>query len=291
MAEVRIVVALDGSELSEVSLKYLPLLKPLGDIRVALVAVVETYDGESVRGLAAYLEREHKLLTAYLEKTSEALARQLGASVDAEVRTGAPDEEILEHAEARQADLLILTTHGRSGIGRWTIGSVADKVVRRAERMTLVIGPNAAKRGPSEAIRQILVPLDGSLLAEQALEPGVSWGTRLGARLHLVRVVPLPTVPVDASLTPYTPDILEAMRDAAVTYLERIKVKAGLPDILTDVPLGPAADGLITYEEENGIDLVVMTSHGRRGLARSVLGSVTDRVLHGPAPVLIVRPR
>jgi nucleotide-binding universal stress UspA family protein len=81
------------------------------------------------------------------------------------------------------------------------------------------------------------------------------------------------------------------MREAAAGYLAELKERVGANEAATAVPAGPIAEQLSSYEQENAIDLVVMTSHGRGGLLRSVLGSVTDRMLHGPAPVLVVRAK
>lgn len=290
MPELRVLVALDGSDKSEAALRFLPLLRPLGAMSVRLLAVVETYsESEGLKGAEEFVEREGKLLRAYLDKTAADLRSRLGVGVDVELRAGAPDDEISAAAHAAAVNLILLTTHGRSGIGRWTIGSVADKVVRHAEQATLVIGPEAEKRGPGETIREVLLPLDGSDLSEEAIGAASSWAAALGARLHIVRVVTIPPTSVDAAGSTFGPDLLEGMREAAEIYLERMRSAISGVEVVTDTPVGPIADALLTYEDDHNIDLVVMTSHARRGLLRSLLGSVSDRVMHGRAPVLIVR--
>ncbi|HXH23554.1 MAG TPA: universal stress protein [Dehalococcoidia bacterium] len=290
MPDLKVIAALDGSALSEASLRYIPLLRALGNLDVMLVGIVETYrESEGLRGAEAHIQRELNLLEAYLDKTVADLGAKLGATVRKKIRTGVPADEIVEIAREEEADLLVLTTHGRSGIGRWAIGSVADKVLHTSDRNILVIGPQAAGRDTVPPFRQIMVPLDGSGLAEGALPVALTWAAAFAARLHLVRVVPLPIV--SGETIALGPDLFDAMREAAEGYLSELKERIGVPDAVTAVPVGPIAEQLGVYEQENAIDLAIMTSHGRGGLLRSVLGSVTDRMLHGPAPVLVVRAR
>jgi nucleotide-binding universal stress UspA family protein len=290
LADLKVIAALDGSELSEASLRYIPLLKALGTLDVTLLGVVETYrEAEGLKGAEAHVERERNLLEAYLERTATEFAGTLGAPARSLVRVGAPAEEIMAAARESDAGLLVLTTHGRSGLGRWAIGSVADKVLHHCDRNILVVGPQVAERASVPPVREVLVPLDGSGLAEQALPIALDWAKAFGARLHLVRVVTLPVM--SAETMTMGPDLFDAMRDAAAGYLAELKERAGAQEAETAVPVGPIAEQLSAYEQEHAIDLVIMTSHGRGGLLRSVLGSVTDRMLHGPAPVLVVRAR
>jgi nucleotide-binding universal stress UspA family protein len=287
LPDLNVVVAIDGSPLSEASLRYLELLKAFGTLHVKLVAVAETYkEHEDINGVDAHIERERRLLDAYLERTCEDLDHRLGIKAEADLRVGIPDNEVLEAARDARADVLLLTTHGRAGVGRWAIGSVADKVIKHCDRPALVIGPEVAAREAPPTIRDILVPLDGSELAEQALPVAKRWSEALKARLHLVRVVKIPVV--SSPEMTVGPDLMTAMQEAAETYLARIKSEVA-PDAVTEAAVGGTADLLTDYVREHDIGLVVMTSHGRGGLLRSVLGSVTDRMLHGPAPVLVVR--
>jgi nucleotide-binding universal stress UspA family protein len=290
LSDLKVIAALDGSELSEASLRYIPLLGAIGNLDVTLVGVVETYrEAEGLKGAEAHVERERNLLEAYLERTASDFSAKLGAPVRPLVRVGAPADEIITAAHESDAALLVLTTHGRSGLGRWAIGSVADKLLHHADRNILVIGPQAAGRDQAPPVRQVLVPLDGSGMAEQALPVALAWAKAFSARLHLVRVVTLPVM--SAETMTMGPDLFDAMREAAAGYLAELKERIGAKEAATAVPAGPIAEQLSNYGQENAIDLVVMTSHGRGGLLRSVLGSVTDRMLHGPAPVLVVRAK
>jgi nucleotide-binding universal stress UspA family protein len=283
------VIALDGSQLSEASLAYLPMLKDMGELHVLLVAAADIFsEGVEIAGMEELVEREHNLLARYLDGVAADLHERLGLSVEVDVRDGHPDQEIVHAAEAADASLIVLTTHGRSGLDRWSIGSVADKVIRTARCNLLVIGPEAAGGSPRPAIKNILAPVDGSSHAEAAIEVAHQWAKASGATVHIVRCYQPPSVAYEA---PAVPDLLAMVRESAEAYVDQCRKR--LPDIEVRAGcfLGAAADQLKAYATANQIDLVVMASHGRRGLARAILGSVTDRMLHGPAPVLVVHPK
>jgi nucleotide-binding universal stress UspA family protein len=143
-----------------------------------------------------------------------------------------------------------------------------------------------------EPFRSILVPLDGSELAESALPVAADFAASYGSAMHLVRVVAIPPVGDGMGMgeMAYTPDFLETLVESAKSYMQRTRESLGRTDVTTDVIVGSAAPQLEDYVAGKAIDLVVMTSHGRSGFLRSALGSVTDRLLGGPAPVLVVRP-
>ena len=146
--------------------------------------------------------------------------------------------------------------------------------------------------------QQIMVPLDGSELAERALPCAERLGVATGATLHLVHVVEL-APPLTWPFAPaYLPgsvydDVVAQETQQATAYLDKMRerVAAGGVPVRTEQMVGYAAATLLDYERDAGIDLVVMCSHGRTGLARFALGSVAERLLHhGTAPVLLVRP-
>jgi len=146
--------------------------------------------------------------------------------------------------------------------------------------------------------QQIMVPLDGSELAERALPCAEQLGVATGATLHLVHVVELApplTWPFEPAYLPGSvyDDLVAQETQQATAYLDKMRerVAGGGVHIRTQQMVGYAAVALLDYERDAGIDLVVMCSHGRTGLARFALGSVAERLLHhGTAPVLLVRP-
>jgi nucleotide-binding universal stress UspA family protein len=146
--------------------------------------------------------------------------------------------------------------------------------------------------------QQIMVPLDGSELAERALPCAERLGVATGATLHLVHVVELMPPPTGPFALAYMPssihgDLVAQETQQATAYLDKMRerVAASGVHVRTEQMLGIAAATLLDYERDAGIDLIVMCSHGRTGLARFALGSVAEHLLrHGGAPVLLVRP-
>jgi nucleotide-binding universal stress UspA family protein len=294
MPSLTALIPLDGTKLSESAFALLPLVRRLGFDRVLLMGVWEgLWQGERLGRVDAELkelaERGRAYLDAYLEQQAER-ARPLGVQVETEVRIGRAADQILEAAS--NVDLILIATHGRDGMTRWRLGSVADHVVRHAQCPTLVIGPNVQIELAPYAVNRILVPLDGSALAEEAL-PVATWlAQATDAELDLVRVVSL-VIPGNGIYDGmgYSVDLLTEIEDAARAYLtgvaERLKSKVALR---SELMLGDAGDQLLAHMKDTPAQLVVLASHGRSGVVRAALGSVADQMLHGPAPVLILRP-
>ncbi len=281
---VKVLVPLDGSQHAEVALDYLDALSPLGSLDVHLIAVVDdTHDEPAER-----LDTQQTLYEAYLH---ERAARPHAGLAECEtlVVQGSPAAAILEEADRIDAKLLIISSHSRAGIQRWRLGSVADKVVRSINCDTLVIGSGVEHAAAK--ISKILLPLDGSDLAEQAGTTARRLADAFGAELHLVRVVsPTSLAGGDISGMGYaSAELYEAVLEGAEEYVKQAKEQMSATHAVS--MLGAPADSLLTYIDQHGIDLVVMTSHGRSGVLRTALGSVTDRLLGGHAPVLVVRSK
>jgi nucleotide-binding universal stress UspA family protein len=229
---------------------------------------------------------EEEFFDNYLTLLKEKLTAG-GCQVETELCAGTPADEILRVITRRDPALLVMSTHGRSGLNRWRYGSVASRLVREAPIATLVIGPHVLELPEQEAaIRRILVPLDGSALAEAALEPATTLARALDAQLVLARAVQWASQ-VYPSFDPIR--LNQELDDSAAAYLDEVRKRTERP-AQTDVLRGYPADALIQCVAKAHIDLVVMTSHGRSGAARAILGSVADRMLQCPAPVLLVRP-
>jgi nucleotide-binding universal stress UspA family protein len=276
MQDPRILVPLDGSTLAERALHFLPQVA-VGPLRLRLIAVVYGADGVDPFAADDQLVCDADLALAYLDAARERLSRRgISHGVEVVVRDGDPVALLLAEAEDWRADLVLVSTHGRSGMRRWRLGSVADKLIRGAVCKTAVIGPLAE---PSDSLRSLMVPLDGSLLAEQALPEALSLAAAAGAALHLVRTVPDVEHPRS-----------RRGHDDAAGYLDEVAARLGAPTpVHTALLRGPTADELLRYAQQESIDLTLMTSHGRRGFMRSALGSVTDRMLaEATSPVMVV---
>jgi len=291
-----IVVALDTSELSEGAIPYAVSLAKATGARLSFVTVWEGGERALISSLPDVASDIFKRGEEYYENYLQGIAKKVRAqSVDteAEVRTGEPDEEILALLNQRKAGMLVIASHGRSGLSRWWYGSVAGKLVREAPVPTLIVGPKALESGPGAgAIRRILVPLDGSEMAEQALPAAGRLAAALGAEVHLAEAVRW----VSQAFIYGVPEVTIAQVDedleaAARTYLAQARKK--LPKetkVEAHIMRGMPADALIDLVADKEIDLVVMASHARSGLARVALGSVADRMVQGKAPVLLIRP-
>lgn len=282
MSTIRVIIPLDGSELAETALRYLPVLATLGPLRVRLVAVAEDGESYSIPNAQAWQDREARLLKEYL-KGVPARIQASGIEVETAVRRGNPAEVLVTDAHRFKADFMLLSTHGRSGPSRWRLGSVADKVIRSVRCNTLAVGPAIYNGHNRTTVRSIMVPLDGSELAESVMPLATRLAAGLGAQLHLVEAVSQVPTEMFAGFNIADLDLV------ATEYLQKKADAYCQLNPVVSVVNGPAAEALLFYAGQEAIDLVVMTSHGRGGLLRAALGSVTDRMLGGSAPVLIVR--
>jgi len=289
----KVLVPLDGSRPAEHALAFLPALSHFGELDVTLVSVTDFPEDLLEIVKTEEQEREHNLLSTYLREIAADLEKHLGATVHAETSRGAAATRILETAEATSPDVLVISTHGRSGIARWHRGAVADKVIRGAQCQVLVVGPKAMEQGQwleAEAVppfKQILVPLDGSDSAEAALPAALKYASQFASRVHLLQV--LPYVPLAAGFWETSDTLRHAVAASGEAYLSGVAEKLGETKINKCVAIGAPAIEIEAYIKANDVDLVVMTSHGRGGFARAALGSVTDRVIGSGPPVLVVR--
>ncbi len=288
-----VLIPLDGTHLSESALLLLPFLKSIGTQRVHLVSVWE--EPEEAHGakeqIGEITERGRTLLDAYLQDKAATL-KSFGFDLQVAVRVGKAAEEILEEAEHSGTEMIVIATHGRSGIARWRLGSVADKVIRGASCFTLVVGPNVNLPLASFEPRVLMVPLDGSPVAEQALPVAHEIAETLRGNIDLVRVVNLPATWTADPMLPVSPvEILEELGEGATHYLDELQdPRVTKRTVLKAIVRGVVSEELLRHVREARVQLVVMTSHARHGVARWALGSVAEQMLLGSSPVLIVRP-
>lgn len=289
-----ILVPLDGSELAEGVLPYAGALARAFDAPLLLVAVHEHAErdlAETFPYVSGDLEEkaaEHA--RTFLERGRAALGP--GLTVEVDVRAGEPGNEIIEAAHAAGARAIAIATHGRSGIGRWLYGSTASHVLRNAGVPVLAVGPHGLEAPHRDVtFGHVLVPLDGSALGDAALPVARTVATKLGSRVSLVRAVRWAVQSYPYSMPEaYVPQIDDELETAATAYLRgKQKELASVPNDAY-VVRGAIAEGLLEFIDREAVDLVVMTTHARAGLARMALGSTAERLLQGSAPVLLLRP-
>jgi len=296
-----IMVPLDGSAFSEQAIPVAAAIARRERARLRLVHVHEPLYGE-------VSEEMGKRVEAYLEDVARRIALASGVRVDTRRLVGRVVEQLMSFADAAAVDLIVLTTHGRSGFSRAWLGSVADALIRGAGVPVLAMRPavDAASGGsPAEpsafpapgVFRRVLVPLDGSELAESVLEHATALGGPEAA-YTLLAVVPAPA-PGELGAVRFglAPDRVEVERRRAEVgrYLARVteRIRRGPSRVegVTRVAALPAL-AILEYAAQHGVDLIAMATHGCGGIRRWVLGSVADKVVRGAeCPVLVLRPR
>lgn len=225
-------------------------------------------------------------------------------------------DALLGHVAANPADLIVLNSHARGGLSRWWSGNVADDLIHH-NTIPVLAAPDLEHDPPWEpepVLRHILVPLDGTPLAEQVLPAALTLGSCMAAEYTLLRVVEPVLVPVvDPACAPAAsldPALIDQQQESAAGYLNRVAARLRGNDarlvlhthVLLDAEPAEAICGFLRRrvphpgqvagpDEERPIDAVALTTHGREGLARLLLGSIADRVLrHTPVPLLLQRP-
>jgi len=245
--------------------------------------------------MEAYEEKHAEEQRKYLGTKAAALQSELpGVKVSSSLLEGYVTEALERKAKEINAKLVIMTTHGRTGVSRAWIGSVADSLVRHSRFPLLVIRPlEDGKTFPSPRFQHFLVPLDGSPIGEQLLEPTVELGHALGARFTLLHVV-APHVTVGARVSPLPAGHLKERLEKAEVYLaavtERLRGEGVEAEPLIESHFAPARAILKTAEARD-VDLIAIATHGYTGVKRAILGSVTDKVLRAAKwPLLLERP-
>jgi nucleotide-binding universal stress UspA family protein len=292
-----VLAPLDGSEVAERAIPFAVALAERLEERLVLLTALGGIAAElraHLPGAAAATEqltRDHA--TRYLDSLSTRIGRHI--AVESHVRDGDPVDEILSAIEEFKPRLLTIATHGRSGLSRWRYGSTAGHLLHNAPVPILAVGPRVPEPAAWTAvtIKHVMIPLDGSEMAEQSLPVAQRLAQTFGARISLVRVSAWTAVTFPYDLPEnyvFYPQLDAIWEEAAKIYLEQKKAKIEGIAIEAAVMRGDAAENLLEFVRQQAVDLVVMTTHARTGLARAALGSVADRMLQATAPVLLVRP-
>ncbi|MFB6171057.1 MAG: universal stress protein [Haloarculaceae archaeon] len=278
-----LVVPTDGSDLSGRALDRAVALAETYGATVHVVHVVTSTALSTAEGGAVLqlLETDGRdLVTAAADRV-----RAAGATVETATLTGAPHRAIVDHADRLGADLIVMGTHGRTGLAHVALGSVAERVVRSAPVPVLTVGPSAPTDGEVDGV---LVPTDGSAAAATALPHAFELATRYGATVHALSVVDDAVYGIEASMTGFVDDLSTASEEAVEVVASRAPADCSL---VTAVERGTPHAEIDAYVAAHDVDLVAMGTHGRSGLERLVLGSVTARVVRSaPVPVLAVPP-
>jgi len=316
----RMLVPLDGSELAEVVFTYAKELAGRLDLDIILLHVTRQAAENTMPMRKAYIERAVEAIqrqSREIQKKTATKKRGKPIEVRGEVVIGYPADEILRFADENKVDLILMATHGRSGIKRWTMGSVADKILRATKIPVWLVRAGI----PEEIVHgqwptTILLPLDGSEQAESVLPHADTLAKQRGIEqvdVVLLRVCEPPSRPSYYLAEPgvtyaplsepeaieshinwqkYLDDEMVKSKQAAEKYLEKIKKRFQDSNISvrSEILEGRAAEEIVEYANKNPFNLIVMSTHPRSGLRRLVYGSVTENVLQGVnRPVLLVK--
>ena len=309
----KMLVPLDGSELAE---SVIPCAQEIvASLGSQLIFLHVAIPGDS---------RSH-MLRIYLDHTAGKVRHQLTErlkgdkevgkgrnpfKVKGSLRSGNPAEEILRYAEKNEIDLIAMATHGRSGISRWVLGSVADRIKEAADTPVLLLRSQSPLGTPicRGAFARILVPLDGSAWGEACLPVVKGLASRTGAEIILFQAIqnagdltanPGPDAggrpPTEGQSRKKTPETaagkkLARLRADAQRYLEAKAADLGGLNVKCHLVPGELGEATIESAVRFEADLIAMPTHGRKGIDRWIMGSIADRVLHGSdRPVLLVR--
>jgi len=289
----KILVPLDGSEAAEAVLPYVERIATAAHARVLLLAAVDRPRdwGEDTGG---DLKGERHEAESYLRRLQARLASATGNDVEIDVVASPPAEAILTAAEKQEPDLIAMTTHGRSGIARWVMGSVAAKLLHATHTPMLVVRPPAeGKQGDASALTKILVPLDGSELSASVLPFAADLAKSLGASIVLFHAVFEPVMTYPGAEAVFDPGVFKGMEAGAHEFLASTASDLAAKGVKSDpvVVIGNATDGIVWAAERASAGLIAMSTHGRSGIGRAVLGSVADAVVRRTSlPVIVVRP-
>ena len=292
----RMLIPLDGSQVAEQVLPYARCLAKALKIPVELLEVIDLEDlrllanPERGRYIDTLLSERMEAGKSYLEAIAQSFQE---TQVTCVVEKGKAEDVVIERAASDKGTLIVMATHGRSGIQRWVLGSVADKVLHGSTNHLFLIRANDQGKAVGEALlKKVIVPLDGSPVAETVLPYVVDLAKKMRLEVVLVRAYALPTSTADEYQT-YTDELIGLIEAEARDYLaEKIKEAKGkgLENVSSVVNVGYGAEEIITLARNTPDNFIAMCTHGRSGMKRFVLGSVTDRVVrHSGDPVLIIR--
>jgi nucleotide-binding universal stress UspA family protein len=295
-----IMVPVDGSAFSrEAVFQGLRLARRTGaQLRLVRVASSATIAGGpdtlALENTAWTIERDDQRTQLY--RLAEECRSNAHVDVTATVEEGPVADALRGHALRHKVDLIVMATHGRRGMARAFLGNVADRLIRETGLPVLVVRPPslATELVDGSCYKRIIVPLDGSALAERSLEPALTLAEAEHAEVTLLRIV---TVAKSAPVT--EPGIAIPQRRApAIEEAERYLagMRIALADrgvrlhsavvIADDIPRAIAG-----FAQANDGDLIAIATHGRGGIMRALLGSVTDRVMsEGTLSLLVLHP-
>lgn len=309
---MKVLLPLDGSELAESVLEYVTELVGKMSLEFILLHVCKPNVAEMVPLHRVYIQQQ----IAKITDNAKAAEKKQGTdkefkkvTVRGEIIVGPPAEEIIRFAEKENVDLILMASHGLSGIKRWALGSIADKVLRASNVPVWLIRPDISKEqaGQKPSKRNLLVPLDGSRLAESVL-PYVKIAAEhrgadnIGVTLLMICQAPLITFDYSGAGIPINKKDMakkecDNRKKIAQEYLDAVKARLAKSGVKAETKVleGNPTEEIIKLANADPANLIVMATHGRTSsLGKIVYGSfgaVAQRILQeAKGPTVMIRP-
>jgi len=293
----RILIPLDSSKLAECVLPHLVAIARICEPEVKLLRVSEPF------GVTARLRLidpvDWQIRKAEAESYLSGIAARLqnaGLQVSTQLYDGRPAEQIIEVAHSWNADLILMSSHGQSGISPWNVSSVVQQVILRAHRSLMIIRAYHPVTAELTGLhyRRIFLPLDGSQRAEMPLTLAESLARAHNSEILAAHIVRQPELPRRTSASQedllLVNQLIERNRVEALKYLEDLKSRIDLP-IQTKLEVSPSISrSLHQIADENDVDLTILSAHGYSGDTRWPFGSVgLGFIVYGSTPLLILQ--
>lgn len=298
----RILIPLDGSPRAEMILPQVSRILDREDSEVMLLRVIDLPPAIGNVSMKAVIAQEREAAQNYIHAVS-LRCKERAAKVHGRIAEGPVAETILQTARTEGATMIAMSTHGRSGILRWALGSVAEKVARASHLpVFLVRSFRRSPQGDLEPLvpqelpfRRILVPVDGSPTSLAVVSSAENFALLYGSEITVLHVQPPPVAigpmfpGMEAALPAVMPSPVTSEQDEVTGPAAKRFEQAGLQVSRASVMGEPAAE-ILDYSSQHEMDLIAIGTHGRSGAARWALGSVAERVLHSAErPLLLVR--
>jgi nucleotide-binding universal stress UspA family protein len=283
-----IVVGYDESSPSKAALKEASRRVKQHGGKLCLVHAVY-FDQEEFAILPSQMEKRFESGSAVCKTAKQDLQDEFGldGSIESYVCQGEPPDVILETAAARKADLITLGTYGRKGLKRLLMGSVTSQVVLNAACDVLVVKKECTACAGS--FTSLLVPYDGSVSSKKALSRAADLSKTDKAEVSVLYVIPRYEEMVDFFKTEAINRSLYREAEKITEEAKKVAADLSLP-IKTVVQEGHAGDRIVESAEKLKSDLIVMGTHGWRGMNKALMGSTAERIIaHANCPVLIVK--
>jgi len=280
----KILVPLDGSELAEQAIPYVEQMAQR--LRSEVILITVCLPGEP-------LERA---LTEYVERRAEKI-QSLGVKTRSLCIEGEPATSIINFAEKNKVGLIVISTHGKTGVSHWPLGSIASKVVQGSHMPVFLVRSSHPGKTPADKeLRNILVTLDSSRFSEAIIPYVEKLAKSMNSEVTLLRVIEsakLPQLAAYRDREKYEKEFMAKMEREAERYLDKKKTALAGKRIKVNSAFltGKPVETILQYSEEKSFNLVALTTHGFSGITKWAYGSVASKIIEGsPKPVLLVRP-